>query len=85
MASCITGKRMYSSLEIAEDALIEAWTRYDYAPNNGPIAVYNCTDCGAFHLTSKGIMNEKLFRYIKEGKIDRQKEADRWLNKIKKK
>ena len=85
MASCISGKRMYSSMEIAEDVLIEAWTRYDYAPNNGPIAVYLCEDCGAYHLTSKGTMNEKLSRFIKEGKIDRQKEADRWLNRIKNK
>ncbi|MBL7857339.1 MAG: hypothetical protein JNM57_06600 [Cyclobacteriaceae bacterium] len=85
MASCSSGKKMYASEAIAEDVLIEAWTRYDYAPNHGPIAIYLCEDCGAYHLTSKGVMNEKLAQYIKEGKISRQKEADRWLNRLKKK
>ena len=83
MDHCVSGKRMYSSQEVAEDVLIEAWTRFDYSAGNGPVAVYECEECGHFHLTSRGPMNEKLSKALVEGKIDRQKEADRWINRIK--
>ncbi len=76
---------MYASQEVAEDVLIEAQTRFDYRPNSGPIAVYQCEDCGQFHLTSKGPMNERLAKALAEGAIKRQKEANRWLDKFKKK
>lgn len=76
---------MYASQEIAEDVLIETWTRFEFAPNNGPVAVYRCDDCGQFHLTSRGPMNGKLEKALQEGKIQRQKEADRWLNRLKRK
>ena len=85
MDHCVSGKRMYSNQEVAEDALIEAWTRFDYSAGNGPVAVYQCEDCGQFHLTSRGPMNERLSGALSGGKIQRQKEADRWLNKIKRK
>jgi len=84
MITCSTKKKVYLSAEIAEDVLIETWTRYDFNVGSGPVTVYRCDDCGYYHLTSKGVMNEKLARYIKEGKIKRQKEADNWLNKMKK-
>jgi len=70
---------------MAEDALIEARGKFDYAPNRGPIAVYQCEHCGLYHLTSKGNMNEKLAKHLKEGKIDLQKEANRWLDKLRNK
>lgn len=85
MDRCISGKRMYSSKEVAEDVLIEAWTRFDYSSGNGPVAVYQCEECGSFHLTSKGAMSEKLSQAIAGGKIQRQKEADRWMEKIRRK
>jgi len=83
MAACVTGKKMYATREIAEDVLIEARTTYDYAHGSGPVAVYQCEDCRQFHLTSQGPMNEKLAQYLKDGKIDRQKEANRWMEKFK--
>ena len=75
---------MYLTKEIAEDALIEARTNFEYASGSGPVSVYQCEDCGYYHLTSKGPVNEKLAKFLAEGKIDRQKEANRWLRKIKK-
>jgi hypothetical protein len=84
MIKCITGKRVYLTQEIAEDVLIETRTKFDYANNHGPVAVYRCEDCGYYHLTSKGTMNTKLASYLSSGKIGRQKEADEWLKKIKK-
>jgi hypothetical protein len=84
MIKCVSNKKPYPSKEIAEDALIEAHTNFEYKGGSGPIAIYKCEDCGYYHLTSQGTMNEKLERLMKEGKIQRQKEANQWLNKIKK-
>ncbi len=75
---------MYFTADMAEDALIDARTRFEFQPNSGPVAIYQCEDCGQYHLTSQGKMNEKLALYLKEGKIKLQKEADRWMQKLKK-
>ena len=81
---CASHKRVYQSHELAVDALIEARTRFEYAPSGGPIAVYQCDECGYYHLTSKGKMEPRLEKLLKDGDITRQKEADRWLDKLKK-
>lgn len=84
MAGCVTRKKSYPSQEIAEEVLIQAWSTYEYARGQGPIAVYKCEDCGQFHLTSTGEMNKKLGLYLESGKIQLQKEANRWMGKFKK-
>lgn len=84
MQNCSTHKKCYPSIEVAEDVLIEAHTTFNYSNNSGPQSVYKCDDCGHFHLTSRGPMNEKLSKYIGEGKIQRQKEANSWQDKLKK-
>jgi len=50
MKPCVTGKKMYPSEEIAEYALIEARTQFEYKENQGPIGVYLCDDCGKIKL-----------------------------------
>lgn len=75
------GKRSYQTEEIALEALIGAHTHFDFNKGAGPIAIYKCDDCGNYHLTSTGTMNEKLAQHLKEGKIDQQKEADHWERK----
>lgn len=85
MSKCVTHKKIYQSHELAVEALIGARTRFDYAHNSGPIAVYRCDDCGYYHLTSQGKMNERLEKYLTEGKIQLQKEANHWVDKLKKK
>ena len=85
MIKCISHKKVYPSKEIAEEALVEAHTHYNYAPKGGPVAVYQCDDCGYFHLTSQGTMNPRLALYISNGKLGREKEANRWLDKMKRK
>ena len=84
MKPCVTAKKMYPSQEIAEDALIEARTQFEYKENQGPIGVYQCEDCGYYHLTSKGKMNDRLATQLKDGKIKLQKEANRWTEKFRK-
>jgi hypothetical protein len=76
---------MYPTELIAEEALISAWIAYQYTRGDGPIGVYLCEDCGSYHLTSKGTMNNKLQAAISSGKIQRSKEINTWLNKIRRK
>lgn len=85
MERCETNKKAYSSETLAEDALISAWTTYEYKNNQGPVGVYRCDSCGAYHLTSKGEMNERLSRYLASGDMKRNAEANRWLDKFKRK
>ena len=82
MFKCSTGKRVYVTESLAEDALIDAHSRHQYS-GSGPIAIYRCEDCGYYHFTSKGEMNKKLAELIASGKIRRQQEANQWMNKLK--
>lgn len=84
MIKCVSNKKVYPSKEIAEEALLEAHSQFDYK-GGGPVAVYQCEDCSYFHFTSKGPMNQKLAELIKGGKLDRTREANQWFNKIKRK
>ena len=81
MIACRTNKKVYQTVEIAEDALLEANIKFE----RGPIAIYKCEDCGYYHLTSQGQMNEKLAAFIAAGKLKQQKEANGWLDKLKRK
>jgi hypothetical protein len=80
--NCISQKKTYPTASQAEDALIDAQIRYDYTSGNGPVAIYKCVDCGQYHLTSKGPVNERLAKLIEQGKIKSQKEANRWIDKL---
>lgn len=83
MKKCPSGKRLYLTQVLAEEALIEAHIQFDYRQGNGPIAVYQCEDCDAFHLTSKGTVNPRLAQLLADGKIQKQKEALKWQAKWK--
>jgi hypothetical protein len=84
MSTCVSGKKVFLTQQLAEDALIEAWGRYNYTSGNGPISFYKCEDCGYYHFTSQGTMNERLAKEIASGKIKLQREASHWERKIKK-
>lgn len=83
MKKCPTGKRLYLSESLAEDALIEAHIHFDYRAGGGPVAVYRCDECGAYHLTSRPPMNARLAQQLSDGTIKKQKEASRWQDKFK--
>ena len=84
VSKCPTHKKVFLTHDQAVDALVEARVRYEYSNGNGPVSVYKCEECGYYHLTSKGSVNETLQSKLKNGKIDLEKEANRWLHKIKK-
>ena len=85
MIKCVSGKKCYPSQEIAEEALIQAHSHFDFGKSKGPVAVYQCEECGTFHLTSQGTMNGRLTQYLKEGKNHLQREANRWIDKLNRK
>jgi hypothetical protein len=84
MAGCVTGKKMYMTMELAEEALLHAWSRFDYRNNRGPVAAYRCEDCRNFHLTSSGEMNPKLAEQLKNGELKRRRDASYWEDKLNK-
>jgi hypothetical protein len=80
---CISGKKLYPTQAVAEDVLIELWSKHDYPETRAPLNVYQCDECGYFHLTSQGTMNERLARYLSSNKSKLDKEASKWLDKFK--
>jgi hypothetical protein len=85
MNKCISGKRIFQTQDDAIAALLAARTKFDYRDGQGPVSVYRCDDCGLYHLTSKGPMNEALKKSLGDGSIDRQKKADHWEDRLKRK
>jgi hypothetical protein len=83
MLTCSTGKRVYQTEAIAEEALIDTHSRNRYS-GSGPIAVYQCKECGYYHFTSKGTINKRLADQIASGKIKLQQQANEWSRKWKK-
>jgi hypothetical protein len=83
MLTCSTGKRVYQTESLAEEALIDSHSRTQYS-GSGPVAVYHCEECGYFHFTSKGPMNKRLAEQIASGKIKLQQQANEWSRRWKK-
>jgi hypothetical protein len=81
---CRSGKKLFETALLAEDVLIDLWSKNDYPENRGPISFYKCDDCGYYHLTSQGPMSEKLAQYLSSDKARLNREAGKWLDKFKK-
>lgn len=81
---CVTGKKMFSTKELAEEALIAVHSHYQMREGMGPVAVYKCDDCGSWHFTSKGPANPKLQSGEAQNQIAIQAEADFWERKFRK-
>lgn len=82
---CPTGKRIFQTLPLAEDVLIECWTKNDYVQGQAPVAIYKCDDCGNYHFTSQGPVNPRLSEFLASEKFKLQREAARWNEKLKRK
>lgn len=81
-APCVTGKVIYESEYDAEEALLSAWIRNDYRKGSGPKSIYQCLDCGRFHFTSQGVMNDFLREKIESGYVATQKRAREWEDRL---
>jgi hypothetical protein len=83
MAGCSSGKRSYLSEAVAVEALIEAHVQFDFGKRSGPVAVYQCDECGQFHLTSTGDINKRLEQVISDGTLQKLRIANKWSGKWK--
>lgn len=82
---CVTGKKMFPSRELAEEALIAARTIYKVRESSGPQSVYLCNDCGEWHLTSRNAPDSPVNNPETKERISRQVESDFWEQKFKRK
>ena len=85
MPTCSSGKRCYTSFELAEEALIGAHIAYDFGSHAGPIATYICDECQQFHLTSQGEMSARLKGLIENGELEKLRQARHWEEKTRRK
>lgn len=83
--ACSTGKKQFSSQELAEEALIQLHAVNDFSGQKGPVNVYLCDICGYYHLTSKGDVNPRLLDEQKKGRLRIQQQAARWEEKLRNK
>ena len=79
--NCPSGKRPYHTEDMATDALIEARIRF---VQNKAVGVYQCEDCGMWHLTSQGPMAERLKMQLEDGTIKKEREAFEWQMRLRK-
>lgn len=75
---CISGKRVYETLEIAEEALVQHHIVNEYKAGEGPINVYKCQDCGRWHFTSKGKPNSIFDDNEVKLRIKNERRANYW-------
>lgn len=78
MSKC-KSKRAYYTEEMAIEALVQTHIVFE---NSTAASVYQCEDCGEWHLTSRGPEHEKLKEAKIDGRIKREREAKYWNNQF---
>lgn len=81
---CSSKKVIYHSEQEAVEALLQNRGRFSYPQGSGPINVYKCELCGNFHFTSKGEIHDSLMSNDGQSRINREQEANFWINKLRK-
>lgn len=82
-SSCSSGKRVFDTQELANEALINNHIVNDYKPNEGPLNVYQCDDCGLWHFTSKGSKSDLLDDQEVIERIKKERLATYWERQLK--
>ena len=80
---CSTGKRCFAGESVALEALIQNHIINDYLPNEGPVNVYECHQCGYWHFTSKGLKNAIFKDADTLKRIQQERRANYWERKLK--
>lgn len=79
--SCVSGKTSYESEELAKEALIQNRIQKDHREGSGPINIYECTDCGQWHFTSKGEIADFLIDEETIQRIEKERKLFEWARK----
>ena len=82
MSNCISGKTVYESREIAEEALVQNHIRNSHRKGSGPINIYECKDCKNWHFTSQGSVNQLFESPEVVNRINRERRAMEWELKL---
>jgi hypothetical protein len=83
MAGCISGKSIFQSKELAEEALIQNHIRNNHREGSGPINVYECRDCSNWHFTSNGNVSPLLLDSEIKKRIAKERTALEWEYRFK--
>ncbi|KOF02775.1 hypothetical protein OB69_10760 [Roseivirga seohaensis subsp. aquiponti] len=76
---CSSGKIQYDSQHLAENALIDQHIYKGFAEHQGPQNVYECRDCGYWHMTSKNAERlPRLQEMIDSGEMRKKQQASQW-------
>lgn len=76
--NCPSKKKAHTNIDAAEIALIEARIRFE---GSTVVNVYECEDCGSWHLTSQGDVNPRLQEMIDSGALDEEIKKYEWREK----
>ena len=71
---CSTGKNGYYSEEEAQEALIRSHIKFIKAA----VSYYHCKECGAYHLTSQGVVHPLINDQKVQERIKRERRAQEW-------
>lgn len=83
VTTCSSGKKVFLSMSLAEEALLSAHVQFNFSKGKGPVAVYQCENCGQFHLTSQGAMSTRLRDFLTSQDFKRLRQAAEWTDKLK--
>jgi hypothetical protein len=79
MIDCPSRKIIYYSEKEAKEFLIMLHVKYQ---NSSTRTFYTCDQCGYFHLTFLGEIDDTLKQAEQVGRIDQLREADYWIRKL---
>lgn len=83
MEKCVTGKTIFESKELAEEALVQNHIRNNHREGSGPVNVYQCRDCFNWHFTSQGATCPLLLDSDVMQRIERERRAIDWEYRLK--
>ncbi len=78
MSKC-KSKRAFDTEDLAVEALIQTHIRFE---NTTVTGIYNCMDCGLWHVTSKSEVDVRLQEAIDSGYIKKERNAFNWEQRL---
>jgi hypothetical protein len=76
---CSSGKIQYDSQHLAEGALIDQHIYKGFAAHEGPQNVYECRDCGCWHMTSRNAERLPRLQEMQDsGEMRKKQQASQW-------
>ncbi|MFT4736416.1 MAG: hypothetical protein ACJAZM_001048 [Cyclobacteriaceae bacterium] len=78
----ISRKVAYDTEQIALEALFQHHIRQHHPTGRGPINIYLCDHCSAWHFTSKGEMHPEIKSEEGQRRIAKEREGTYWERRL---